>query len=100
MFSHSEERISPSEDPSVLPPLSYEALAKEAEAQRTRADRLELALESNRTIGIAMGILMHRHKVTAETAFGMLRDASQHWHRKLRDVAEEVARTGELSAPG
>ncbi|HEU5271136.1 MAG TPA: ANTAR domain-containing protein, partial [Jatrophihabitans sp.] len=64
--------------------------------QRYRADHLERALASSRQIGAAMGILMARLRFTEEQAFDALRTASQHSHRKLRDVAEEVLLTGEL----
>jgi DNA-binding response OmpR family regulator len=62
-----------------------------------KAANLERALASNRQIGAAMGILMARHRLTDDQAFDMLRKASQHRHVKLRDVAEEVTMTGEIS---
>lgn len=64
-----------------------------AESQR---QNLTIALQSSRQIGTAMGILMTHRKVTEEQAFTMLRTASQHLHRKLRDVAAVVAETGAL----
>jgi GAF domain-containing protein len=76
---------------------SYAGLALDSERQRDRAANLEIALESNRHIGTAIGILMAREMLTAEQAFHRLRDVSQRRHRKLRDVAEEVARVGELA---
>ena len=63
---------------------------------RDRADNLMRALESNRDIGVAMGILMQRHRLTREQAFDILRTASQHTNRKLADIATEVADTGLL----
>lgn len=65
----------------------------EAEDQATN---LEAALESSRTIGVAIGVLMSARKVTQEQAFTMLRVASQNLHRKLRAVAAEVVETGTL----
>jgi len=65
----------------------------EAEAE---AANLETALQSNREIGVAMGILMAHHKVTRDDAFALLRQTSQTLHRKLRDIASEVVQTGEL----
>ncbi|MFL6163470.1 MAG: ANTAR domain-containing protein [Jatrophihabitantaceae bacterium] len=62
----------------------------------TKLAQLEVALESNRRVGTAMGILMARKHWTAEQAFAALRVASQHLNRKLRDIADEVAYTGEL----
>lgn len=61
-----------------------------------RAMHLERALESNREIGVAIGILMARELHTQEEAFGRLRSASQNLHRKLHDVAAEVRLTGRL----
>jgi hypothetical protein len=61
-----------------------------------KAANLETALESNREIGAAIGVLMAHHKITREVAFTLLRQASQHLHVKLRDVAAEVVDTGIL----
>jgi hypothetical protein len=60
------------------------------------SQHLEMALGSNRQIGMAIGVLMAHHKITDEDAFTLLRVASQHLHRKLRDVAAEVTQTGAL----
>lgn len=57
---------------------------------------LEEALQSNRQIGMAVGVLMAHHRVTQEDAFALLRVASQALHRKLRDIAAEVTETGAL----
>jgi ANTAR domain len=76
---------------------SFTGLTLEHDRQRTRAANLEVALETNRHIGTAIGILMARQMLTSEQAFQRLREVSQRQHRKLRDVAEDVARTGELA---
>ncbi len=60
---------------------------------------LERALQSNRGIGVAMGVLMSQYKVTQAQAFDLLRMASQHGHRKLVDVALGVTETGTLELP-
>ncbi len=54
-------------------------------------------MDSNREIGVAMGILMHQHRLTRDQAFDLLRVASQDTNRKLADVAEDVADTGVLT---
>jgi transcriptional regulator with GAF, ATPase, and Fis domain len=61
-----------------------------------KVENLEVALESSRQIGAAMGILMARKLVTKDQAFELLKTASQHLHRKLRDIAAEVIETGEV----
>jgi ANTAR domain-containing protein/GAF domain-containing protein len=59
---------------------------------------LEVALGTSRQIGMAIGVLMAYHKIGQEEAFGLLRMASQVLHRKIRDIAAEVAETGTLPA--
>jgi GAF domain-containing protein len=61
-----------------------------------RTAHLELALKSNRRIGMAMGILMAGMKLTEQQGFDLLRQASQRANRKLLEVAEEVILTGLL----
>jgi GAF domain-containing protein len=61
-----------------------------------QARNLTRALQHSREIGVAMGILMISHKLTREQAFDLLRVVSQRTHRKLADVAADVAETGEL----
>ncbi|MGN6607984.1 MAG: ANTAR domain-containing protein [Jatrophihabitans sp.] len=62
-----------------------------------QAARLLDALESSREIGIAIGVLMHQHKITRDAAFAMLHDASQLSHRRLRQIARDVAETGHIT---
>jgi AmiR/NasT family two-component response regulator len=64
-------------------------------AATAHAEDLQRALVSNRRIGMAMGILMERHRVTEEQAFDQLRDLSQRRNIKLRDVAEQLIYTGD-----
>jgi len=45
---------------------------------------------------MAIGVLMGRGGMTQDEAFALLRRASQHLHRKLREVAAEVVDTGQL----
>jgi hypothetical protein len=62
------------------------------------ARNLAAALDSNRKIGVAVGVLMTSHKVSEAQAFDLLRIASQNTHSKLRDVADEIVFTGALPA--
>jgi transcriptional regulator with GAF, ATPase, and Fis domain len=70
------------------------ALAKVSDHER--AENLETALQSNREIGMAIGILMARYGLTDHAAFDLLRVTSQREHRKLRDIAAETVYSGEL----
>jgi hypothetical protein len=51
---------------------------------------LTIAMESRGVIDQARGILMERHRVDADTAFGILRERSQAENRKLREIAREI----------
>ena len=45
---------------------------------------------SSSVIDQAIGILMGQQRCTASVAFDLLRQASQHRNRKLRDIAAEI----------
>jgi transcriptional regulator with GAF, ATPase, and Fis domain len=79
---------------------THGGLAVAAASAFERVGNLEVALASNREVGVAMGVLMNQHKITREQAFDLLRIASQHGHRKLVEIATEVADTGTLALPG
>lgn len=61
-----------------------------------RATHLEVALQTARTIGAAIGIVMTRYRVSEVEAFDLLKKASQDSNRKLRLVAQEVVLTGHV----
>jgi DNA-binding response OmpR family regulator/two-component sensor histidine kinase len=63
---------------------------------RTTVGQLRQALQSNRTIGTAVGILMTRYDLEPKRAFQVLVRTSQQNNRKMNDIAEELLRTGEL----
>ncbi|SDX78516.1 ANTAR domain-containing protein [Geodermatophilus africanus] len=72
------------------------ALRTRAEAAEDRADNLERALLTNRRIGMAIGILLERLRVTEEQAFDVLRRESMRQNVRLAQVAEQVVYTGTL----
>jgi GAF domain-containing protein len=72
---------------------TFAALAL-AEAQR--ADQLTAALVNRDVIGQAKGILMERHRITADAAFGFLTRVSQAENTKLAAIAAQLVATGEL----
>lgn len=74
------------------------------QADRGQADRGEIAqlqhaLASNRTIGVAIGILVERYQLTPEAAFAFLSRHSQRTNRKVYDLAEELIATGNMPEP-
>jgi GAF domain-containing protein len=67
-------------------------------ADRTQA-QARIGLDSRDVIGQAKGILMERYKITGTEAFALIVASSQAVNRKLRDVADHLATTGELPRP-
>lgn len=67
---------------------------------RKQASNLRIALASSRTIAVAIGITMERLQVSEQQAFDVLRRASQHGHRKIRDIAEDIVFCGVLPTTG
>jgi GAF domain-containing protein len=72
---------------------TFAALAL-AEAQH--AGQLHDALDNRDVIGQAKGILMERHSITADAAFGVLSRVSQAENMKLAEIARHLAATGAL----
>jgi hypothetical protein len=79
---------------------THAAIVLTGTRRRDQAINLQQGLQSNREIGVALGILMSRHRITRQQAFDLLRIASQHSHRKLHELALEVAEIGMLDYPG
>jgi transcriptional regulator with GAF, ATPase, and Fis domain len=61
---------------------------------RSDAD-LHLAVESRQDIGMALGILIERYKLTPAEAFARLSQSSQDHNVKLRKLARQIVETGE-----
>ncbi|OMH35130.1 hypothetical protein BGP79_02095 [Tersicoccus sp. Bi-70] len=78
----------------ILAPFAALVVQQQLHEQDVSHD--EEALSSSRRIGSAVGILMAQHGVDADHAFEMLRSASQHLNRNLRDIAADVNYTGDL----
>ena len=66
------------------------------DAAETTVGQLRQALQTNRTTGTAVGIVMTRYELDSERAFKVLVRTSQQSNRKLHDIAAEVVRTGTL----
>ncbi|OKI29101.1 hypothetical protein A6A25_30100 [Saccharothrix sp. CB00851] len=76
--------------------LLFAGHAAVALATAQEREHLTEAVRTRDLIGQAKGILMERHKLTADQAFAVLVRASQQANLKLRDLAEKLTRTGEL----
>jgi signal transduction histidine kinase/DNA-binding response OmpR family regulator len=66
------------------------------DAAETTVGQLRQALQTNRTIGTAIGIVMASYELDPSRAFQVLVRTSQQTNRKLHDIAAEVVRTGAL----
>jgi hypothetical protein len=60
-----------------------------------REVQLREAVEAQKLIGQATGIMMERHRLTATVAFELLKVASQNRNIKLREIAHRVIETGQ-----
>ena len=67
-------------------------------ASAEHEQNLRVAMSNRDVIGQAKGILMERHRLTADQAFGVLTRVSMEMNRKLADVAGELVGTG--AVPG
>lgn len=63
------------------------------------AGQLQTAMESRAVIEQAKGILMRAQLCDAESAFEILKKASQHRNEKLRDIASDIVHRYTTAAP-
>ena len=59
-------------------------------------DNLAQAVRARHRVGLAQGILMSRHGCSQDQAIAILKERSQRTNRKLRLIADEVIRIGDL----
>ncbi|TQJ23711.1 GAF domain-containing protein [Micromonospora sp. A202] len=85
------------DDDSAHVGLLFAAHAAVAMSGAQHLEQLNQAMSVRDVIGQAKGILMERHKLTADQAFAVLARASQHTNRKLVDVAADLTATGDLA---
>jgi GAF domain-containing protein len=64
-----------------------------------QARNMRLAMESRAVIEQAKGVLMAQRHVTAEQAFEILREASQRYNRKLRDISRGIVESTREAPP-
>lgn len=66
-----------------------------AQEAADRESNLQIAVQSHRMIGQAIGILIERHRLSPGEAFAQLKTASQNRNLKLRELARRVIETGQ-----
>ena len=67
--------------------------ARERHNLHKRESHLTHALESDRSVSIAIGLMMERHKVTEQAAFESLRKQARSHQRKLKDLAKDMVKS-------
>lgn len=91
--------IKPLEVKAILPTLRTAlARAREIDALHRRQEGLQGALNSNRTIATAIGMVMRDYGFDQETAFNRLRKYARDRSRKVEEVAAEIIDKGK--SPG
>jgi AmiR/NasT family two-component response regulator len=55
-----------------------------------KARNMRIAMDTRAVIEQAKGVLMAQRHVDADQAFELLREASQRYNRKLRDIASGI----------
>lgn len=90
-------------DPAQLLPAVRAALARGAEIRGLRAEeqRLGQAVREGRETGMAIGLLMERHRLDQARALQLLREHARSSQRRLNEVARELlAAADTLNAVG
>jgi GAF domain-containing protein len=95
MYSHTRGAF---DDESQDIGLLFASHAAVALAGAEHEANLRTGMNNRDVIGQAKGILMERHHLTADQAFGVLARVSQEMNRKLVDVARELTDTGAVPA--
>jgi response regulator NasT len=83
--------VKPLDIPQLVPAIEA-ALARANDLQDLRETRQQLqrALDAERNISVATGIIMMEHRLKRSDAFTLLRDTARKQRRKLADVADDV----------
>jgi len=93
--------VKPVDIPQLIPAIEA-AIARAADIWNLRksGQQLQTALNENREVSMAVGLLMARRRVSRQQAFEALRTAARTQRRKIGDVAEEVLSAAELLNAG
>ncbi|WP_348692881.1 response regulator [Duganella fentianensis] len=90
------------QDVQQLLPVIESALARASELDELRRSQrqLQTALDSERSVNVATGIVMMEYKLSRTAAFHLLRDAARRQRRKLTELADEVVNARNLLSLG
>lgn len=90
--------VKPLDTPQLLPAVEA-ALSRADELQSLRETRLQLqaALNAERDISVAIGLVMGRQQLDRQEAFELLRTTARSQRRKLSELADEIIRASPSS---
>ena len=83
--------VKPQDIPQMIPAIEA-ALGRANELQELRETRKQLqqALDTERNISVATGIVMMEYRLKRSKAFALLRDTARKQRRKLAEVADDI----------
>lgn len=89
--------MKPADIPQLVPAIEA-ALARSAELRTLRAtgDQLQTALNENREVSMAVGLIMERRRLGRQQAFDLLRSTARSQRRRIGEVAQELLAAAEL----
>jgi response regulator NasT len=93
--------VKPVDMPQLVPAIEA-ALARSAEIGRLRitGEQLQTALNENREVSMAVGLIMERRQIDRQQAFEALRSTARSRRRKISEIAEELLSAAELLNSG
>ena len=97
LYSRQLDAFGPDSEAVALILATHGAYTVANSVSQERVANLEKALQSNRDIGVAIGVLMTQHLVTRDQAFTLLQMYSQRSQRRMADIAQDVIETGTLA---
>lgn len=85
--------VKPLDLPQLIPSIEA-ALARADELQHLRVARQQLqsALDAERNISVATGIIIMQYRLKRSDAFALLRDTARKQRRKLADMADDIVK--------
>lgn len=89
--------VKPADIPQLVPAIEA-ALARAADLRKLRAtgEQLQTALNENREVSMAVGLIMERRKLDRQQAFETLRTHARSQRRKIGEVAQEILAAAEV----
>lgn len=89
--------VKPVDIPQLIPAIEA-GLARAADLSKLRETerQLQTALNENREVSMAVGLLIERRRLTRQQAFDVLRTTARTQRRKIGEVAEEILSAAEL----